>query len=104
MLTRQPLCRDLQAYPPFQMVPQAGEFDWLRQKEAFIMLTRISYWVTSLGARFALLEMTALLVALLPKHLFEPSLHKVVAKQVLVLRPTVYEEEVAALPLKVTNL
>ena len=58
----------------------------------------------SLGARFALLEMTALLVAVLPLHRFEPSNYKVVAKQVLVLRPTVVGHDVAALPLKVTNL
>ncbi|UZJ52455.1 hypothetical protein CBS101457_001775 [Exobasidium rhododendri] len=57
-----------------------------------------------LGARFALLEMTALMVTLISKHVFEPSSHQIVAKQVLVLRPTVIGQDIAALPLKVSNL
>lgn len=48
--------------------------------------------------------MTALLVGVLPKHKFEPSTHKIIAKQVLVLRPTVVDQDVAALPLKITVL
>jgi hypothetical protein len=48
--------------------------------------------------------MIALLIAVLPNHQFEPSSHKIVATQVLVLRPTIVDLGVAALPLKVTIL
>lgn len=59
----------------------------------------------SLGSRFAMLEIAALLVGVLRRVSVAPSpYHTVVAKQVIVARPTVLDKNVAALPLAITPL